>query len=550
MPAGGKDQIAAGQPVYQIPGDIKVGDLLERARAAFYGDPNVIGVGIGHRRVGGETRPDQIALVVYVKEKLATERLDKEEHAVVVPREFEGIGTDVVAPFGPHAPVEALGFTESHQDSDDMSYVDWARLHEQWVAGQGGAEMPFHGIIRDFGDVGVIQDDGTLVQTINGQPVVDFVRAYKLFRLSHPDIYDFVTFFTDTASGMPPQGGASWYRFVHNDIQGIGFPANFDQRATFGSNVLQGIMFLNQGHFPIWRYVMLQEQGHRWGCFAPYRDTATGPDKTDHLLGGWGHWAAELDDDRSPMDYDIYDWAATNGQFQRVPLSSDQREYCALDLYLMGALGPDEVGDIYRLSNITNVSGNTYTATKNLLRLENFVWANGARAPSAATSPKQFKNGFVLLTRDFDRAHDLADQIDQLRRRFEADFRQATQRLLAADTTLGPLRRELTPREVADLTDGGVTTLHRHQVGPSDLALAGTQFTGTLQPGETQRWFTFNWSPTWVIKWSVRPTTAGGKVTWSEEIERGGNDTFTYWLAITNTGPGATGFEARYARLR
>jgi len=497
--------------------------------------------------VGGQTRSDQIALIVYVRDKLPREQLEKEEQAVVVPREFEGMGTDVVAPFEPDAEVEALGFTDSHQNSDDMSYVDWARLHEQGVAGQGGVELPFHGVVRDYGDVGVIQDDGTLVQTINGQPVVDFVRAYKLFRLTHPDIYDFVTFFTDTASGMPPQGGSSWYRFVHNDIQGIGFP-NFDQRATFGSAVLQGIMFLNQGRFPIWRYVMLQEQGHRWACFAPYRDGAAGPARTDHLLGGWGHWAGEFDDDRSPMDYDTHNWVATNGQFQRVTLSSDQREYCALDLYLMGALGPDELGDSYLLSNIANVSGNTFTADKKLLRLDNFVWANGARAPGAATSPKQFKNGFVLLTKDFDRAHDLADRIDELRRGFEADFRAATQRLLTVDTTLGPLRRELTPSEVADLTDGGYTALHRHQVAPGDLALAGTQFTGTLQPGETQRWFTFNWSPAWVIKWSVRPTTAGG----GELVggDRARRQRHPHLLTIRNTGSAATGFEARYARLR
>ncbi len=531
-------------PTYALSGDVKIGELLERARQAFYIDPHVIGVGIGSRRVGGETRHDEIALIVYV-----TEKLPKEDLALVVPRTFEGIGTDVVAPFGPDAPQEALGFSESHQHSDDMSFVDWTRLHEQWTTEAGG-DMEFHGVIRDYGDVGVIQDDGTLVQTVNGQQVVDFVRAYKLFRLKHPDIYDFVTFFTDTASGMPAQGGSSWYRFVHNDVKGIGFPDNFNQRAAYGTTKLQGILFLNQGHFPIWRYVMLQEQAHRWACFAPYRDAAAGPDKSDHMLGGWGHWAAELDDDRSPMDYDIYDWVAQNGQYQRVSLTSDQREYCTLDLYLMGALGPDEVGDLYLLSGLTNVGGNMFTATKKLLRVENFVWANGARVPGLATSQKQFKNAFVLLTKDFDRSHDLADRIDTLRRRFEADFGSATQGLMDVDTTIGPLRRQLSAAEVADLSDGGYTTLHRHQVVPADLAVVGTQFSGTIQPGQTQLWFTFNWSPEWLIQWSVRPTTAGGKVTWTLEIERANNATFTYWLRITNPGSVATGFEARYARLR
>ncbi len=529
---------------YALKGDVKIGDLLERARKAFYIDPHVIGVGIGPRRVAGETHHDEIALIVYV-----TQKLPKEQLALVVPREFEGIGTDVVAPFGPDAPLEALGFTEAHQHSDDMFYIDWVRLHEQWTQEAGG-ELEFHGLIRDYGDVGVIQDDGTLVKTVNGQQVVDFVRAYKIFRMKYPDIYDFVTFFTDTASGMPPQGGSSWYRFVYNDIKGIGFPDNFDQRAGYGTNKLQGILFLNQGHFPNWRYVMLQEQGHRWGCFAPYRDSASGANQTDHMLGGWGHWAAALDDDRSPMDYDIYDWVARDGQYERLSLTSEQREYSTLDLYLMGALSSDEVGDVSLLSNITNAGGNMYTATKKVLRAENFVWANGPRVPSAATAQKQFKNAFVLLTKDFDRAHDLADRIDTLRRRFASDFRSATQGLLDVDATVGPLRRQLSAAEATDLTDQGYTTLHRHQVTPSDLTVTGTQFTGTLQPGQTQLWFTHSWSPSWLIQWSVRPTTAGGKVTWTEEIARVSNGTLTYWLKITNTGSVATGFEARYARLR
>lgn len=162
------------------------------------------------------------------------------------------------------------------------------------------------------------------MQTINGQQVVDYVRAYQMFRSTHPDVYDFVTFFTDTASGMPPQGGSSWYSFVHNETQGIGLGA-FNNRPAFGSNRLQGIMFLNQGHFPIWRYVMLQEQGHRWGAFARYRDTQAAPLMNDHMLGGWGHWELNFDDDKSPMDYDIYDWVSNGANFNRISLTSDER---------------------------------------------------------------------------------------------------------------------------------------------------------------------------------------------------------------------------------
>lgn len=531
---------------YQPQPDVDLIALIEDAKSAFYKHENVIGVGIGHRRKAGETHTDEVALIVYVREKLLPEDVDPDN---LIPPEFQGIGTDVVAPFGPDAPLEALGFAESHQHSDDMSFVDWGRLHELWTEEAGG-EIAWHGKVQAFGDVCVIEDDGTLVKVVNGQQVVDFVQAYKLFRTIQPDIYDFVTFFTDTASGMPPQGGSSWYRFVHNNTQGIGL-GNFDYRAPYGSNKLQGIMFLNQGHFPVWRYVMKQEIGHRWGCFAKYRDTSGGTNKTDHMLAGWGHWSANLDDDFSPMDYDTHDWVEEGAnRFRRNTIPSEQRTYCNLDLYLMGLLGPLEVGDFSLLSNVTPITGNLYSANEKRLTTQNIIWAEGPRNPSVATSQKLFKNGFVLLTKNLEEAHDLVDEVDRLRLRHEDDFFDATKELARVDTTIGPLQVELTPSQVRQLTRGSYTALHKHIVRPNDLRITGTQFVGTLDPGQSRRWFTYNWSNAWVVHWSVQPTTSGGKVTWSHQIERAGNGTFTYWITVKNVGNVRSSFRAKYALLR
>lgn len=443
---------------YRIPENADVSKLIEDAKKVLYKDPNVIGVGVGNRRKGiDETHHDEVALIVYVKTKLPNSDLSKD---YIIPSKFQGIATDVVAPFGLDAPQEALGFVEGHQHSDDMFFIDWARLHEQWTAEAGG-EIAWHGKVQDRGDMCMIEDDGTIVKTINGQQVVDFARAYSLFRTTHPDIYDFVTFFTDSDHGMPPQGGSSWYRSVFNDTQGIGF-GPFNQRATYGSNVLQGIMFLNQGHFSNWRYVMLQEQAHRWASFARYKDAAGGPLKTDHMLGGWAHWALNFDDDKSPMDYDIYNWEASNGNFRRTSLTSEERTYCNLDLYLMGLLGEREVGDFNLLSSVSRISGNLYSATKKTLNIHNITLAEGARVPSVTTSQKLIKNAFVVLTGDMDKVHDFVDQVDFLRLRFEEDYYEATKNLGRADTTLGPVRRELTSSQVQQLTSGGYTTLHRH----------------------------------------------------------------------------------------
>ena len=163
--------------LYRPPAETDVVSLIESAKEAFYDDPNVIGVGFGPRRKKGETHTDETGLIVYVKEKLGKGDI-KSEH--LIPAAFEGVGTDVVEPFGRDAPLEALGFSESHQNSDDMGFVDWERLHEQWTAEAGG-EIAFHGKVQIHGDVCVIEDDGTIkvaaVDQAAGERAVDWIKG-------------------------------------------------------------------------------------------------------------------------------------------------------------------------------------------------------------------------------------------------------------------------------------------------------------------------------------------------------------------------------------
>ena len=78
----------------------------------------------------------------------------------------------------------------------------------------------------------------------------------------------------------------------------------------------------------------------------------------------------------------------------------------------------------------------------------------------------------------------------------------------------------------------------------------GVQFRGTVQPNQTHSWFTFGWPIEWFVVWSLRPTTNGGKIKWDVAIERAANNTFTYWLTVTNVGPAPTNFEGKYAILK
>jgi hypothetical protein len=80
-------------------------------------------------------------------------------------------------------------------------------------------------------------------------------------------------------------------------------------------------------------------------------------------------------------------------------------------------------------------------------------------------------------------------------------------------------------------------------------SVTGTQFTASLNPGQTGAWFTHSWSPDNVVDWSIRPTTPGGRLSWNVEIERAANNTLTYHIRATNTGSVATNLEAKYMRL-
>ncbi len=80
----------------------------------------------------------------------------------------------------------------------------------------------------------------------------------------------------------------------------------------------------------------------------------------------------------------------------------------------------------------------------------------------------------------------------------------------------------------------------------------GVQWTGTLNPGQTQKWFTFNWPAVWHVVWYVVPTTVRNgapELDWDVEVERASATTVTYWITVKNLTNVAATFEGRYAVL-
>jgi hypothetical protein len=80
----------------------------------------------------------------------------------------------------------------------------------------------------------------------------------------------------------------------------------------------------------------------------------------------------------------------------------------------------------------------------------------------------------------------------------------------------------------------------------------GVQFIGTLQPNQTQQWFTFNWPAHWHVDWTVMPISpqpGGPQLGLTVRVERASDRYATYWLAVQNLTNKVVNFEGRYAVL-
>jgi hypothetical protein len=82
--------------------------------------------------------------------------------------------------------------------------------------------------------------------------------------------------------------------------------------------------------------------------------------------------------------------------------------------------------------------------------------------------------------------------------------------------------------------------------------LTGVQFTGTLQPNQTNNWFTWGWNPALHVVWYVMPTTpkpGAAELEWTVRVERATRPQTTHWIQVHNLTNVPVTFEGRYAIL-
>jgi len=402
--------------------------VAREAREKLLKLPGVIGIGHGWKRTGGR-KTDTYAVVVYVREKRPFAAIPRGQR---IPRRFGGVATDVVAHGTGHGRLE---------DEHAHRFRDHLKIHREHVKATGGPRRPSSAQDADIGQIAVVEDDPHRTFRMAGDDV-DWIGAYRKFRLTHPDIYDFVTFWSD----FPVECDCgAFYCGLANPARGIGWEACLAMgRRGWGTRRLQAFHYFIREDDA----ALLQEVGHHWAAYAGFKTSPRDRRvRFDHCLENEpGHWSSYFDDDRSPMDYDeselklpsgvSADWMDNgDGTFTRRPVRQGDYAFCNLDLYLMGLIPPEEVGESYYIRQPQG-RGGTIRGRRKALTIQNVIWANGARRPSADRSPRRFRQAFVLLTKGASQAKERARHLDGLRQRYERIFRDATGGRAEVDTRL------------------------------------------------------------------------------------------------------------------
>ncbi|MCZ6583265.1 MAG: fibronectin type III domain-containing protein [Thaumarchaeota archaeon] len=402
----------------------KVLDVYGKVKNELIKRKNVFGVGHGFKEIEGKLT-DKPAIIVYVKEKLNKEKISQDE---LIPKEIDGIQTDVV-----EISHHRHGEGERAQDEHDHGFLDYSKIHEDNL-GTMNSPNPDTSNDVDMDNIAIIEDDPASSFVIESRKDIDWVHAYNKFRMTHPDVYDFVTFWATSDIDIECACGA-FYCGLANSAQGVGWNRCWPGgRSGWNTNKLEAFHFFKRTDDA----PLLQETGHHWGAFAGFKENASDPQiRYDHMLNNRpGHWNRYMDDDNSPMDYDDIDWIENNdGTFTKHPISQGEFVFCDLDLYLMGLIPPSQVNPFYYIKNPTG-TGNTISGQKKQVSIDQIILANGQRTPDSSSSQKTFKQAWIILTKDVSKVNVMARDRERLRKKYTKIFYHATKYLAKVDTTL------------------------------------------------------------------------------------------------------------------
>ena len=266
-------------------------------------------------------------------------------------------------------------------------------------------------------DIAVIAMDGNYNRdlpdgSVNVEPRTEIAKE---FLRKHADNYDFIVVFSNFE--YETKDALAFHIGVQNKVAGLGLPI-YDNTGEFGSNgKLQGyIDMAAMSRYNLNPYssgfdkvlqVFAHEFLHQWASKVNVRGADGKP--SDMLLGRDGmHWSFLLDSGAS-VEYG-HQWQDNgNGTFTSV---ASRQFYSPLDLYLMGMLKKEEVPPFYIIdspgTDKTRLpeNGVTVNGTRRDLAIDDVIAVEGPRIPDADRAQKEFRLGFVLLTRSGDKVSD------------------------------------------------------------------------------------------------------------------------------------------------
>ena len=281
---------------------------------------------------------------------------------------------------------------------------------------------------------------------------LDLMAVGRRFLATHPDEFDHLIVFTDE----PLLTDAFAYEVtVSNDITGLGIPA-FNHATHYGSaGRLQSMCNMDAlskyPDDPRRRFhrenttlgIIGHEVGHRWLAFLKFRDENA--EASEALLGrDRAHWSFFFDSDASVSEgNDIVDHGG--GSFST--RAAGQR-YSLLDQYAMGLVDQTQVPPFFYVQNPENIVppktaesspqvGVTFTGTRRDVTIDDVIAVMGPRTPSAADSPREFRQAFVYVVAPGRTADPVAiEKLDRIRMAWDQFASAATDSRMRVDTRL------------------------------------------------------------------------------------------------------------------
>jgi len=304
----------------------------------------------------------------------------------------------------------------------------------------------------DLSAAGGSSGTGAIGERFTNDAELDTIATLQRFFATHADDFDNVTIFTDTSA---ISDSFAYELTVSNAIEGLSLET-FDAARQWGSTGrLQNLVVMDA----LSKYpddpretflgenstvsVLGQEFGHRWLAFLLFRDH-NGRTSRQLLGRESAHWSFFFDSDSSVMEgNDIEDLGG--GNFRTVAAVT---RYSLLDQYAMGLIDQSQVPPFFYVQNATNVTprrtatsapevGVTFSGTRRDVTIDAVIAANGPRVPSAADSPREYRQAFLYVTSPgrVVASTEIA-KIDRIRIAWDQFLSEATDSRMRVDTRL------------------------------------------------------------------------------------------------------------------